>query len=156
MACEEYFLEKLREQGFRRTPQRDMVLSVMHGLDDFATAEEIFQQVQELSSAVDISTVYRTLDLLQDFQLVAAVDAGDGQRRFKLEGVHEAHLHLVCRGCGAVIGADIGPAEALVAYARERHGFVIEPDRLTIAGLCRACAAVAEAASSEVMDERDR
>jgi len=141
MACEEYYLERLREKGFRRTPQRDMVLSVMHGLDAFATAEEIYQQVQALSSAVDISTVYRTLDLLQEFQLVAAADAGEGQRRFKLEGAHEAHLHLICRRCGAVVGADIAPMDALVAHARERHGFVIEPDHLSIAGLCRACAA---------------
>ena len=141
MACEEYYLERLREKGFRRTPQRDMVLSVMHGLDAFATAEEIYQQVQALSPAVDISTVYRTLDLLQEFQLVAAADAGEGQRRFKLEGVHEAHLHLICRRCGAVVGEDIGPIEPLVAHARERHGFVIEPDHLSIAGLCRACAA---------------
>jgi Fur family ferric uptake transcriptional regulator len=141
MSCEDFFLEKLREQGFRRTPQRDMVLSVMHKLDDFATADEIYHHVRALSSAVDISTIYRTLDLLQDFQLVAAVDAGDGQRRFKLEGVHEAHLHLVCRRCGAVIGSDIAPIEPLVAYARERHGFAIEPDHLSITGLCRACAA---------------
>jgi Fur family ferric uptake transcriptional regulator len=146
MSCEEFFLEKLREQGFRRTPQRDMVLSVMHQLDDFATADEIYHEVQALSSAVDISTVYRTLDLLQDFQLVAAVDAGDGQRRFKLEGVHDAHLHLVCRQCGAVIGAELAPAEPLVAYARQKHGFVIEPDHLSITGLCRACAAAAERA----------
>jgi Fur family ferric uptake transcriptional regulator len=144
MSCEEFFLEKLRERGFRRTPQRDMVLSVMHQLDDFATADEIYHQVQALSSAVDISTVYRTLDLLQDFQLVAAVEAGDGQRRFKLEGVHDAHLHLVCRQCGAVVGAEISPVEALVTYARREHGFVIEPDHLSIAGLCRSCAAAVE------------
>jgi len=146
MSCEEFFLEKLREKGFRRTPQRDMVLSVMHQLDDFATADEIYHQVQGLSSAVDISTVYRTLDLLQDFQLVAAVEAGDGQRRFKLEGMHDAHLHLVCRQCGAVVGAEISPVGPLVAYARRQHGFVIDPDHLAIAGLCRSCAAAAERA----------
>jgi Fur family ferric uptake transcriptional regulator len=148
MSCEEFFLEKLREQGFRRTPQRDMVLSVMHQLDDFATADEIYHEVQALSSAVDISTVYRTLDLLQDFQLVAAVDAGDGQRRFKLEGVHEAHMHLVCRQCGAVVGVELGPAEPLAAYTRQRHGFVIDLDHLSIAGLCRTCAAAAEGAGA--------
>jgi Fur family ferric uptake transcriptional regulator len=129
-----------------------MVLSVMHKLDDFATADEIYHQVQVLSSAVDISTVYRTLDLLQDFQLVAAVDAGDGQRRFKLEGVHEAHLHLVCRRCGTVIGSDIAPIEPLVAYARERHGFAIEPDHLSITGLCRACAAAQDSPTAAVAE----
>ena len=152
MSCEDFFLEKLREQGFRRTPQRDMVLSVMHKLDDFATADEIYQRVQTLSSAVDISTVYRTLDLLQDFELVAAVDAGDGQRRFKLEGVHEAHLHLVCRQCGAVIGSDLEPIELLVAHARERYGFVIEPDHLSIPGLCEQCAAARDSSTPPVAE----
>jgi Fur family ferric uptake transcriptional regulator len=141
MSCEAFFLEKLREQGFRRTLQRDLVLSVMHRLDDFATADEIYQRVQVVSSAVDISTVYRTLDLLQNFQLVAAVDAGDGQRRFKLEGVHEARLHLVCRQCGTVLGADIAPIESLVAHARRHYDFVIEPDHLSITGLCGECSA---------------
>ena len=70
MSCEQVFLEQLRERGFRLTPQREMVLSVMHQIEDFATAEEIYDRVQVLSSAVDISTVYRTLELLQEFHLV--------------------------------------------------------------------------------------
>ncbi len=62
MSCEETFFKMLRERGFRLTPQREMVLSVMHQLDEFTTAEEIFNQVSQMSSAVDISTVYRTLE----------------------------------------------------------------------------------------------
>jgi Fe2+ or Zn2+ uptake regulation protein len=51
MSCEQVFLEQLREHGFRLTPQREMVLSVMHQIKDFATAEEIYERVQALSSA---------------------------------------------------------------------------------------------------------
>jgi Fur family ferric uptake transcriptional regulator len=69
MACEEVFLQKLRERGFRLTPQREMVLSAMHEIEGLATADQIYGRVQEQSSAVDISTVYRTLDLLQEFAL---------------------------------------------------------------------------------------
>lgn len=140
MSCEEIFFQKLREHGFRLTPQREMVLSVMHELESFATAEEIFAQVQAHSSAVDISTVYRTLDLLSDFHMVACVEGNDGQRVYKLEGAHGPHLHLVCRVCGHVAGADLGPAESLVRYLLEEHHFQAELDHLAIPGLCQACA----------------
>jgi Fur family ferric uptake transcriptional regulator len=140
MSCEQAFFEKLRERNFRLTPQREMVLSVMHQLENFSTAEEIYGRVQAISSAVDISTVYRTLDLLQDFQLVTSVDTGDGHRRYKLEGIHGPHLHLVCRSCGMVIGAELESARPLEAHIRERHGFEVDLEHLTIPGLCQACA----------------
>jgi Fur family ferric uptake transcriptional regulator len=63
MACEKVFLEKLRERGLRLTPQREMILSTMHEMEGLVTAEAIYAQVQSITSAIDISTVYRTLDL---------------------------------------------------------------------------------------------
>ena len=107
MACEKVFVQELRERGFRLTPQREMVLSVMHQVDGLATADEIYGRVQERSAAVDISTVYRTLDLLQEFRMVACVDAGDGQHRYELLGVHGPHVHLVCQACGTLIGVEL-------------------------------------------------
>jgi len=139
MSCQEAFFHELRERGFRLTPQREMVLSVMHELEDLATAEEIHARVQALSAAVDISTVYRTLDLLQEFRLVTCVDPGDGQRRFELVSVHGSHIHLVCSRCGSVIGADIEPARAFATAIREAHGFAVELVNLSLPGLCRAC-----------------
>ena len=112
MACEEVFIQQLRERGFRLTPQREMILSVLHDIEGLATVDEIYGRVQALSTSVDISTVYRTLDLLQDFDLVSCVDAGDDQRRYELLGIHGPHLHLVCHGCGRVIGADLDAARA--------------------------------------------
>jgi len=140
MSCEEIFFQKLREGGFRLTPQREMVLSVMHQLESFATAEEIFGQVQTISAAVDISTVYRTLDLLAEFHMIACVERNEGQRVFKLEGVHGPHLHLVCQACGHIMGAELEPAEPLVVFLQEQHGFEAELDHLAIPGLCQACA----------------
>ena len=139
MSCEKYFLQQLRKRGFRLTPQREMVLSVMHELEGFATAEEIYERVQALSSSLDISTVYRTLDLLQALRLVAAVDPGDGQRRYELLGVHGAHLHLICRSCGRVIGTDLDHTRPLMTFLKEKYGFEVDVDHLSISGLCREC-----------------
>ena len=139
MSCQENFFKQLRERGFRLTPQREMVLSVMHQIEGFATVEEIYEKVETLSSSVDVSTVYRNLELLQDFHLVASVDPGDGQRRYQLIGVHGAHLHLVCRSCGAVIGADLEPFRPLISYLKEQHGFEVDLEHMSIPGLCGEC-----------------
>jgi Fur family ferric uptake transcriptional regulator len=139
MSCEQVFLEQLRERGFRLTPQREMVLSVMHQIQDFATAEEIYERVQVLSSAVDISTVYRTLELLQEFRLIASVDPGDGRRRHQLLGIDDRHLHLVCRSCGKIIGADLESAQPFIQQLEEQYGFQVDLDDLALPGLCRGC-----------------
>ena len=141
MSCEEFFYQRLREQGFRLTPQREIILSVLHKIEGFATAEEIHQQVREVSKSIDISTVYRTLELLQDFHLVAAVDPGDGQHHYELLERHKSHIHLICEGCGAIQGIGLERIEPLVAYAEKAHGFQVDLDQLTIPGLCAKCAA---------------
>ena len=139
MSCEDAIFNKLRERGFRLTPQREMVLSAMHKTDGFATVDEIFAGVHALSTAVDVSTVYRTLDLLKDFDVVAVIDLGDDQRRYKLSGMQGPQLHLVCRSCGAVIGLDQDLQEPLAALVREHTGFEVELGRLSVPGLCVDC-----------------
>jgi Fur family ferric uptake transcriptional regulator len=139
MSCEQALFEQLRNRGFRLTPQREMVLSVMHKMEDFATAEQIYDRVQELSTSVDISTIYRTLDLFQDFHVVATLDSGDGQRRFRLSVTDGHHLHLVCRACGAVIGLDHDQAQTILHCLNAERGFQADLENLTIPGLCRDC-----------------
>jgi len=139
MSCEGFFLEKLREQGFRMTMQREIVLSVLHGLPRAASVEEIYQQVKQVSSAVDISTIYRTLELLQEFDLVISSDVGSGYKVYKLISPEEPHIHLVCRNCGKVIGGKIDPADALAAYLVEHYQFQMDPENFNIPGLCKDC-----------------
>ena len=141
MSCEDEFFKQLRERGFRLTPQREIVLSVMHKMDGFATADEIFKRVHALTSSVDISTVYRTLGLLQDFGVVASFDPGDGQRRYELLGLGGPHLHLICRSCGEVQGIELESARVLADHLKGHYGFTADMARLSISGLCQTCAA---------------
>ena len=141
MSCEKIFLEHLRERGFRLTPQREMVLSVMHQIEGLATADKIYARVHERSASVDISTVYRTLELLQEFQLVTWVDMGDGLRHYELLGVHGPHLHLLCRSCGKLLGVELEEVKAFTDYLAKAHGFEAELDDVTIPGLCQECRA---------------
>lgn len=139
MSCEDVFLKKLSGQGFRMTMQREVVLSVLHNLPRASSAEEIFSQVQQVSSAVDISTVYRTLELLQEFEMVISSDVGSGHRVFKLVSIEEPHIHLVCKGCGNVIGIETDPVDEMAAYLADKYHFLMDLQNFSIPGLCKDC-----------------
>ena len=139
MACEKVFAEQLKRHGLRMTPQREIILRALHDGPGYASAEEILARVHEISSAVDVSTVYRTLDLLRDFGLVATVDAADGQTRYDLLGLSRPHLHLVCQSCGGIYVVPMTDADPLLAGLLAQHGFEASLDDVTIPGLCAAC-----------------
>ena len=89
----------LHERGLRMTPQRQLVLDAVRALGH-ATPEQVCAQVQEKAPAVNITTVYRSLDLLERLGVVRHTHLGHGAPTYS---VHEhEHVHLVCHGCGAV------------------------------------------------------
>lgn len=141
MSCQDGLFRALREQGMRVTPQREMILTVLHDLEDHATVEEVYRRVQGRSSAIDISTVYRTLELLQSMNMLATVEAQDGQRRYALRHSHDEHAHLVCSECGEVMEVDSQPLLDLARALRRQHGFELAINHVTLSGRCSACCA---------------
>ena len=139
MCCEERFLQQLRERGFRLTPQREMVLHVLHDAEEHATADELFARVSALSAAVDLSTVYRTLELLEELDLVASFDLGDGERRYELLTVHRPHHHLHCRSCGKLVTVEALELQPLLDGLAQAYGFVARVEHWVIPGLCIEC-----------------
>lgn len=139
MSCQASLFKALREQGMRVTPQREIILTALHDFQDHASAEEIYRRVQAQTSAIDISTVYRTLELLQGMNMLAAVDSADGQRRYALKHRHDEHAHLVCSECGGITEVDPGPLRELAHALRQTHGFALAMDHLTLTGQCAAC-----------------
>jgi len=140
----ELVMERLRRLGVRVTPQRLFVVEALERGGGHMTAEEIMQWAAQRYPAINLATVYRTLDLLADVGLVAQTDLGGGATYFELVG-DSPHHHLVCERCGAVMELD----EATLAPLRERllatYGFVAQPRHLAIFGLCRTCAALTPA-----------
>ena len=87
----------LHGRGKRMTPQRQLVLEAVRELEH-ATPEQICAHVQRTAPAVNITTVYRTLELLSELGLVRHTHLGHGAPAYSVEE-HE-HLHLVCHRCG--------------------------------------------------------
>src|SRR6188474_3078884 len=104
--------EELRARGYRVTPQRQLVLEAVTRLGH-ATPEDICGQVQETARGVNISTVYRTLELLEELGMVTHTHLGHGAPTYH-SATDEDHLHLVCRDCGLIIETDVSVADPLV------------------------------------------
>ena len=93
--------DTLRERGYRLTPQRELILQAVERLGH-ATPDEVLAEVRTHSSAVNVSTVYRTLEVLEELGLVRHAHLSDRAPTYHSVGGHE-HFHLVCRNCGRVI-----------------------------------------------------
>lgn len=129
----------LRSRGYRLTPQRQLVLEAVTALRH-GTPDEICTHVQGIAGAVNISTVYRTLELLEELGLVTHTHLGHGAPTYHAS-TDEDHLHLVCRDCGAVTETDVSIADPLVHQLASRHGFETDVAHFAIYGRCAACSA---------------
>ena len=131
------YLERLREMGFRVTPQRQLVLDAICDMGSHATARQIYERVRTKVPTVNRSTIYRTLDFFCDLRMVVKTDI-DGQIIYEIVG-EKRHHHLVCRSCGHVAVLADYHFDHLNEHLYEEHGFKAEFDHIVISGLCQGC-----------------
>jgi Fur family transcriptional regulator, ferric uptake regulator len=126
----------LQELGYRLTPQRTLVWDVLRRESRHMSAEEVGACVQEQFPHVNISTVYRTLELLVDLNLVRETHLGPTRRFFEVEE-EVPHHHLVCESCGSVTHIHDEDLGDLLDRLAGSQGFSAR--QLTIFGLCAGC-----------------
>lgn len=144
------FLDRaLRERGLRATPQRRMVLQAVSELGH-ATPEQVCEFVQAQSSSIDLSTVYRALELLEGLGLVSHTHLQHGSPAYQVAG-HADHLHLVCRACGSITEADLGLAHAFATVVEQGTGFRTDLAHLSLHGVCGDCTGAGRGASSPAL-----
>jgi Fe2+ or Zn2+ uptake regulation protein len=131
------FTRRIRELGYRLTPQRQLILDTVCDIGDHATAAEICQRVQATAPAINRATVYRTLNFLCELRLLVSGEIA-GKTVYELADP-EHHHHLVCRSCGQVASLADHHFRELVAHLFEEHSFAADLDHLTISGLCACC-----------------
>jgi len=128
----------LREKGYRLTPQRMLVIEALHNADNHISAEEIFEQLHARYPYSNISTVYRTLELMKRLNLVTEADFGEGRVRYHAaEKGH--HHHLVCHTCGKITDLDESVLYALKHTLLRDYDFEADLRHLAIPGECSDC-----------------
>jgi Fur family transcriptional regulator, ferric uptake regulator len=128
---------RLHSLGYRLTPQRQLVLRAVEKLGH-ATPDEILAEVQQHASAVNVSTIYRTLEVLEELGLVRHTHLSDRAPTYHSVTDHE-HSHLVCRNCHRVVSVDPDVVAPMAEALEQQHGFVVDVGHLAIFGECVEC-----------------
>lgn len=133
MSC----LKTLKEKGLKLTPQRRMIVDIIHDEADHLTAEDIIRSMQIKMPGVNKSTIYRTLDLLEQNGCVIKSESDDHFIYHHAEQGH--HHHLICLKCGKTIECSNSLFIPLEKLLHEQYGFKTEFTHLVISGLCNNC-----------------
>ncbi len=134
MSCD----RALREKGYRLTPQRMLVIEALHNANGHISAEEIYEQLHARYSYSNISTVYRTLELMKKLNLVTETDFSEGRVRYHV-AEKGRHHHLVCRTCGRIIDLDESIINPLKDTLLQDYDFEADLRHLAISGECHDC-----------------
>jgi Fur family ferric uptake transcriptional regulator len=130
--------DRLRARGLRWTPQRRTLIEVLSRTDGHVTGAELVERCRAVDPGTIPSTVYRTLDVLEELGLISHSHGAAGREEFHVRP-GEAHGHLHCIGCGTTWEVDATEARAMVTALERRRKFAVDLSHLSIAGRCAGC-----------------
>ncbi len=131
------YIARLREHGFRITPQRLAILNILCAAPHHLSPLDIYHRTQTDIPGLTEATVYRTLNFLVEQGLVMPAHIGNGQLVYEI--AERAHDHLICRACGQ--NQEISHENLHELYERflRNTGFQIDSMHVTFFGLCPGC-----------------
>lgn len=133
------YAASVRSQGYRLTPQREIILDTLCELGGHVPVTTLVEEVRKKAAAIDRATVYRTVTFFTELGIIAGTEM-DGVTVVEIAPEHTAaHGHLVCRNCGAIVHVPGEFYSGLSRQLEEDYGFATELQRLTIEGLCAQC-----------------
>ncbi|MFA4905273.1 MAG: transcriptional repressor [Candidatus Margulisiibacteriota bacterium] len=134
------FIKYLKDRGFKKTPQRQIILDKFLEMKGHVSADELFRALRRKYPHLGQSTVFRSIKLLQDAKIASEVNFTGKRRRFEPEHIKGHHDHLVCVNCGKTAEVLDQRIEKLQDDLVRRYRFTPLRHRLEIFGICRKCA----------------
>ncbi|MFV0364213.1 MAG: Fur family transcriptional regulator [Suipraeoptans sp.] len=143
---QETFKAMLKEKNLKITNQRLLVLEALaENKDKHLTAEDIYEIVRKEHQDIGLATIYRTVQLLQDMNLVDSISLDDGFVRYEISEMnkgkagHHHHHHLICEKCGNVIPFNDDRLDSLEGLIERETGFHVLNHELKLYGICKEC-----------------
>lgn len=141
---QEYFKGLLKKNGLKVTTQRIVILEVLQNKPgEHLTAEEIYECVKEKYPEIGLATVYRTIQLLSELDLIDKLNLDDGYVRYEIgktdSGERHHHHHLICLNCGAVLTFEDDLLETLEGRIEETMDFQVVDHEVKMFGYCKEC-----------------
>jgi len=133
------FEENLKKSGLKNTKHRNAVLNILQKSNQPIAAEQVYLQLKQKEIAINLSTVYRTLETLAEKQLATKIIiAGDSRALFEYNQMVHKH-YLICLGCKKIISIHHCPLESYEQSLADETGYLIEGHRLDVYGYCPEC-----------------
>ena len=132
--------DRLRERGLRWTPQRRLLVGVLAESEGHVTAAELLDRCRAADPQTTPSTVYRTLDVLENLNMVRHAHGADGREEFHVLPQAE-HGHLRCAACGRNWEIEAREASRLIGGLARARGFEVDLSHLMVVGRCAECSA---------------
>jgi Fur family ferric uptake transcriptional regulator len=140
--------DTLRSRGLRLTAQRQLVLEAVYRLGH-ATPDQVHVEVARTAAGVNITTVYRSLELLEELGLVTHAHLSHGAPTY--HGVSdEQHVHLVCRSCGVVDDVSADLLASLAETLEREKSFLVDMGHVALFGVCAQCGGGGECAAADI------
>ena len=133
MSC----LEVIKGKGLKLTPQRRLIIDIIHDAHSHLTGEDIINHVQTRMPGVNKSTIYRTLGVLERTGCVFKSESGDHSIYHHAEEGH--HHHMICSKCGKIIECDEDVFTPVESSLLENYGFCVDFKHMVMNGLCGEC-----------------
>lgn len=133
--------QTLRENGYKVTPQRLAVYESLSHTHEHPTAETLYSGLQEKYPSMSLSTVYKTMDILEKLHLVRIMNTGEDSARYDAETGD--HQHIQCLVCGQVDDVEVDTAEVRRQAARN-SGYEVQREEIYFYGICPQCRAAQE------------
>lgn len=133
----EEIMARFVEAGGRRTATRQAIVEAIVDAGGHVTADNVAEAVTERFPSVNLSTVYRTLEALEDLEVLDHVHLGHGRATYHL--TEHGHQHLYCERCERVEALPVEKLEGLRGLLDEEYGFRLDDRHFALVGLCRRC-----------------
>lgn len=134
------FKQLLKANGLKFTIQREVILEMLYNSDEHLTPEGLHHLIQEKHPELNtgIATVYRTLSLLEDSDMVTSLSFGAQGKKYEL-GAKDHHDHFICTGCGTITEFVDEAIEERQKEIAKALGFQMEEHSMQIYGICKSC-----------------
>jgi len=137
MSLEDIYFE-LSKKNYKLTKQRKILLEAFFkNLDLFLSVEEIQEEINKSGKNLDLSTIYRNLNILEKSNLVCKIQKYNSNL-YKIRTTKKHHHHLICKKCGKSVSFDFCPTDTFCHIAK-KNGFVFTDDKIELYGYCNKC-----------------
>ena len=130
-------IEALRNKGYKATPQRIAICRIALHSREHPTAQSIYDKVKKIHPTVSLATVYKTLQVLRDLDLIQELNFPKGQARF--DSYIKPHVNLICLQCGSIEDLDDPTAKEISEKVSASTKFKPNGQRIDVYGICQKC-----------------